>query len=165
MINVERFWCEKCGRFTKQPKICSNTACRKPMCGRHTDFKKRCPTCHEEAINPRNRRPWLQQEPCAHCGALFSIVQLAQHQSNCEQRPRRCPFYVASAENSERPVRRCDFYSRSEADALPHLQAKHLDEFINSFYEFCDPRAPGEHLVLLSLASHLLFSQNKPERL
>ena len=139
-------WCEKCGRFTKQPKICSNTACRQPMCGRHTDNRKRCQKCHDEAVDPRNRRPWLQQVACLHCNSLFSNVQLAQHVSNCEQRPRRCPTFVMTNETPARRVR-CDFYSQSEAAALAHLQEKHLADFVDSFYEFTEPRAPGEPLV------------------
>ena len=61
----------------------------------------------------------------------------------------------------ETPVHRarCDYVSCNEADALPHLQEHHLVEFVQSFYEFADPRAPGEPLVLLPLVNHLRLCQ------
>ena len=154
-------YCDKCGGFTTLPKLCSNIACRQPMCGHHTDNKGKCAACHAEAVNPSNKRLWLAQEPCRHCGVLNSTVTRAQHQSNCEQRPHRCPFFVVAHATEEMPVRhaRCDFVSRSEVDALPHLQEHHLVEFVQSFYEFADSRAPGDPLELLPLANHLRLCQ------
>ena len=114
------------------------------MCGRHTDNRARCPECHEEAIDPRNRRPWLQQEACAYCGTVFSVVQLEHHGPNCEQRPLRCPYYVTAGER----LVRCEFRSNTEADALPHMRENHLNEFVDAFYVFTEPRALGEPLSL-----------------